>query len=343
MQISNDNKEEYKKFCERHYVQIYSKPWWLDAVCGSGNWDVWLYKKGDEVQAAMPYYKEKRGKYNYITKAPLTQINGIIFAYPNNGILKRYAKQEFEERIIDAANEFIQGLGIDVYEQQYSYNFSYWLPFFWHGYSAITRVTYVISDTSDIDKLWNDISYKYRKNIKKGQRNGEFGIGLTKKEFYTEHEKVFKKQGLECPFSYNFWCSLFDVCNKHNSCKIIYEKNAEGKITSLLFIVWDEESMYPLLGGSVPEFQRLETYNALTWEALKLANSMGKKYDFEGSVIKRISKSFREFGGEPKRYYRIRKIFNEDIIRMEYEQEVEKLKQENIKYELTKITRKNIL
>lgn len=332
MQVSNDNKEEYKEFCERHYVQIYSKPWWMDAVCGPENWDVWLYKKGNEVQAAMPYYKEKRGKYNYITKAPLTQINGIIFSYPNNGNLKECTKQDYEERVINAANEFIRESGVDVYEQQYQYDFSYWLPFFWHGYSAITRVTYVIDNTSNVENLWNNISYKYRNSIKKGQKNGKLGIGLTKEEFYIEHEKVFKKQGLSCPFSYDLWCSLFDACNEHNSCKILYEKNVQGKISSLLFLVWDEKSMYHLLGGNIPEFQTLETYNALTWEAIKLASNMGKKYDFEGSVIKRISKSFREFGGEPKRYYRIRKIFNEDIIKMECEQQIEKLKQESIKY-----------
>ena len=327
-----NNKEEYKNFCEKHYVQIYSKPWWMDAVCGPENWDVWLYKKGNEIQAAMPYYKEKRGKYNYITKAPMTQINGIIFSYPNNGNLKRSTKNEFEERVIDAANDFIQRLGIDVYEQQYSYDFSYWLPFFWHGYSAITRVTYVIDDTSNIDRIWNNISSKYRSTIRKGQRNGVMESDLSKEEFYLEHEKIFRKQGLECPFSYEFWCSLFDACTEHNSCKIVYERNVVGEIASLMFLVWDEKCIYHLLGGSIPEFQNLDTYNALTWEGLKLANKMGKKYDFEGSVIKSISKSFREFGGEPKRYYRIRKVFNEDIIRMECEQQIEKLRQEKRRF-----------
>ncbi len=36
------NKEKYQAFCEHTYVPIYSKPWWMDAVCGPENWDVWL-------------------------------------------------------------------------------------------------------------------------------------------------------------------------------------------------------------------------------------------------------------------------------------------------------------
>lgn len=30
------NKEEYQEFCETTYVPIYSKVWWMDAVCGGG-------------------------------------------------------------------------------------------------------------------------------------------------------------------------------------------------------------------------------------------------------------------------------------------------------------------
>jgi len=69
----NESKEKFKKFCENTYVPIYSQPWWLDIICGKENWNVWLYEKGNEVLAAMPYYTENRGKYRYITKAPLTE------------------------------------------------------------------------------------------------------------------------------------------------------------------------------------------------------------------------------------------------------------------------------
>ena len=98
----------------------------------------------------------------------------------------------------------------------------------------------------------------------------------------------------------------------------------DGKVTSVLFLVWDDKTVYQLLGGSVPEYQALDTYDALIWEGIKLASKKKKAYDFEGSVIKRISKSFREFGGEPKQYFRIRKIFNPEIILREAYQTIER-------------------
>lgn len=79
----------------------------------------------------------------------------------------------------------------------------------------------------------------------------------------------------------------------------------------------------------MPEYQKLDTYNALIWEAIKFTSEKGLKYDFEGSVIKRISKSYREFGGEPKPYFRIRKVFNPDIIHKEAEQQIETLIRNN--------------
>lgn len=80
------------------------------------------------------------------------------------------------------------------------------------------------------------------------------------------------------------------------------------------------------MGGTIPEYSKLDAYSALTWDEIELAHKLGIKYDFEGSVIKRISKSFREYGAEPMPYFRIRKVFNPDIIREEAEYSIGRLK-----------------
>ena len=321
-----DNKKKYNMFCERTYVPIYSKPFWMDVVCGKSNWDVWLYECSGEVFAAMPYYLKTKGKYKSITKAPLSQNNGIIFRYPQGA--KSIKIQKFEEEVIEQANEFIVKLELDVYEQQYQYTFTNWLPFFWKHYTAIPRYTYVIEQTEDVEKVFENISSKYRKNIRKGSRNGIAKEGLEPEIFYQEHNKIFEKQGLSCPFSYPLWQELYNKCMENNCGKILYSDDVNGNITSVLFIVWDEVAVYNLLGGGIPGFQNLETYDMLIWEAIKFASRKGLKYDFEGSVIKRISKSYREFGGVPKQYFRIRKIFNPEIIRDEAEQRIKEIKNE---------------
>ncbi len=71
--------------------------------------------------------------------------------------------------------------------------------------------------------------------------------------------------------------------------------------------------------------QNLDTYEALIWEAIKFTYAKKLRYDFEGSVIKRIAKSFREFGATPYCYFRIRKVFNPDILREECESSIKAL------------------
>lgn len=317
------NKDKYKEFEKNNYVPVYSKSWWMDAVCQPSNWDVWLYIKDVDICAAMPYYMEMRGSCKYITKAPLTQNNGIVFK--TNKDIKRETEAKFQEHVINAANDFIETLELDVYEQQYHYSFENWLPFFWNRYTAITRYTYVINDTSDMESVWGEIASNYRNTIRKGYKAAQVAEGNDADEFWNLHKKVFEKQGLECPFSYELWIRLFNACMQYNCGKILYAKDNRNNILSILFLIWDEKSVYHLLGGSVPEHQHLQTYNMLTWEGIKLASQKGLKYDFEGSVIKKISKSMRRFGGKPMPYFRIRKVFNPDILRSETEKQIQSM------------------
>lgn len=317
------NKEAYQKFVDSNTISIYSQPWWMDAICGSENWDVWLYYRGENILAAMPYYMEKRGKFRYITKAPLTQTNGIIFSHAGNS--KIQTRAAYEEKVIDAMVEWLKNSDFDVYEQQYPHTFNNWQPFFWNGFSCITRYSYLIKDTSDIDKIFEGYSSNLRKNIKKGQRRTKEIQTLDADLFYKEHEKIYKKQGRCCPFSYNLWLKLYTACQEHECGKALSVINHEGEISSLAYFVWDDRYVYFLMGGSIPELSEDNTFSYLMHMGIKMASEMGRAFDFEGSMIKRVAKAMREFGGVPTPYYRIRKIYNPDIIRMEAEQEIQRL------------------
>ncbi len=322
------NKEKYLNLEKNIYIPIFSKSWWLDATCGPDNWDVWVYEKGDEVWAAMPYYIEYRNNYKYITKPKLTQNNGLIINYPEGQKLS--TKQDYEERIINAAMDYIDSIDLDVYEQQYHYYFENWLPFYWRNCTSTVRYTYVIEETQDMEKVFNYFSPNCRKNIRKGEKTSELSYDLSYDKFYYEHEKIFKKQNLECPFTFEFWEKLYIDSQINNSGRIICSKDENENITSLMFIVWDERALYPLLGGVIPEYSNTQSYSFLTYESIKLASDKNLMYDFEGSVIKRINHSFRDFGGTPKKYYRIRKVYNEDIIIKEAKEYIKRIKKEKM-------------
>lgn len=323
------NKDKYELFCQQTYVPIYSKPWWMDVVCGGpDNWDVWLDESGDDVLAAMPYYMERRGaagEYRYITKAPLTQNNGIIFKEADR---KRVTSAEFEEKIIQAACKYIASLGLDVYEQQYAPTFQNWSPFFWNNYTCVLRYTFIIEDTLDLRAVYDNFSSKYRNKIKKGQLAAQVDEQISCKEFYREHEKVFLRQGKQCPFSYDLWVKLHEACVEHGAGRAMCARDAEGNVHAVLFLVWDERSVYQLLGGYMQEFASSQAYPALIYHGIETAHKMGRAYDFEGSMIQPIAVAFRQFGGVPKPYYRIRKVFNPTIVRREAEDYILRLQAE---------------
>lgn len=317
------NKEKYVAFCEGTYVPIYSKPWWMDAVCEPENWDVWLCGgDGHEenihaIEAAMPYYMETRGAYRYITKATQTQTNGIIFReHPER---KPAAQAAAEEKIINQACAFIDSLGLDVYEQQYPPSFQNWQPFYWHHYTNVLRYTFIIQDTSDMKKVDENIASKYRNEIRKGQRLTRVCTDITPEEFYEKHQNVFRRQGLSHPFSKEFWYRVRKAVEEHGAGQMFCARDSENNIHSLLFLIWDERYVYQLFGGYMPEFSSSQSYPALIYHGIRLAHEKGLAYDFEGSMVRQIATSFRQFGGIPTPYYRIRKVFNPEIVRREAE------------------------
>lgn len=304
------NKEKYHIFCgyPNVYVPVFSQPWWLDAACGAKNWDVLIVEKGGIYVAALPYYLEIREGRKRITKAKNTQNNGIIISYPEKQ--KYTTRLDYEEKIINELIDNIEGLGLDQYEQQYHYSFQNWLPFYWRGYDEITRYTYVIEDTSDMNVVMDHYTSNVRKNIKKASkivhlRKEELSV----REFYEINKMSFERQGKDIPYSYEYVQNIYEAGCKNNAACILAAEDEKNNTHSAVLLIWDKESIYYLLNGTNPEYKNSQANCYLIHESICLASKMYKKFDFEGSVIRQIEKAFREYGGIRMPYFRISKAF----------------------------------
>ncbi len=319
-----DRRERYRRFYQEEgvYVPLFAQPWYMDAVCGEQSWSAWMCEHDGAVFAAMPYYLDESNGLRRITKAPLAQINGIVFCYPANQ--KPVKRQEFEERVVNEAVDYLATLGLDVYEQQYHYTFTNWLPFFWRGYTAITRYTYLIEDTSDMEAVTAAYSAKLRSIIRKGWRLVHVRDMTGAEEVYECNRQVFAKQGLPAPFSFELFSRLYEAASARECCRALCAEDDEGNVHSFCYVVWDDRSMYLLMGGSIPAFSSSDSYSYLIHHCIGLASSMGLKFDFEGSVIKGITKAIRNFGGVAKPYFRIRMVYNADVVRKEAEEYIER-------------------
>jgi len=293
---------------------LFQKPWWLYAVCGKDNWNVVVVEKGGQIIASMPYYIVKRRGMRIITMPKLTQTMGP-WLRPSSA---KYANQLAEQK--DLMTALIEKLpAFACFSQNFHYSITNWLPFYWQGFSQTTRYTYVLEEISVTSRIWDGMLPKIRTDIKKAQNR--FGLkvctDLGIDTFLTINEKTFSKQGMQLPYSKNFVKRLDKACKEHNARKIFFAKDSDGRIHAAVYIVWDENSAYYLMGGSDPKLRNSGANSLCMWEAIKFASTVTQKFDFEGSMIEPVERFFRSFGAKQVPYFHITKT-NSKLLKLKY-------------------------
>ncbi len=301
------NKEKYQLFCEKNKdIPIFSCWWWMEAVT-SGSWDVLLCEKNNAVIGSLVFYKSLKDNKPAILRPVLTQNNGIFIKYPQN--IKAVQKAAVYEGIVNDLLNQLENLNLNYYEQNYHYTITNWLPMFWRGYHEVTRYTYVIEDTKDLDQVVSEFGASVRSSIKKAEKLVRIYDDMTPEEFYKINGKSFARQELKIPFSYDIFKKLDEECKARECRKVYYAKDEYGNIHGASYFVWDANSVYYLLSGGNPEHRGSQAQTLLIYEGIKLAHKLGKKFDFEGSVLPHVEPFVRRFGGTPKPYFRIWKEF----------------------------------
>jgi lipid II:glycine glycyltransferase (peptidoglycan interpeptide bridge formation enzyme) len=303
--MNSVNKEKYNQFCKKEKnLPIFSKPWWLDAVCGEDNWDVVLVEKGEEVFASLPFYKHKKAIFDIITMPKLTQTMGVYIKYPKGQ--KYYKRLSWEKdmmtKLVDALPNY------DYFSQNFDKNITNWLPLYWKGFQQTTRYTYVIENIT-IEELSKNLETDIRRRRRKAK---EAGIVVFESEdinkFFELNKMTFERQNLEMPYTFDFVKKLYEVCKENNAVKMYFAKDKEDNIIAVNFLVYDDNTVYYLMGGIDPEKRDLGGMDVVQYESIKFALESGRAFDFEGSMIESIEKYFRSFGAIQKPYYNISKV-----------------------------------
>jgi lipid II:glycine glycyltransferase (peptidoglycan interpeptide bridge formation enzyme) len=302
------NKEEYKQLCESDsYIPIFSQYWWMDAVCGEDKWDVILAKKGEEIIGSLVYCIKHKYGFKSIVQPPLTQNNGVLIQYPVG--IKDAKKISYEKEVVNTIDKELKKIGIDYFNQNFHHSFIDWSPFFWKGYDETTTYTYILESTNTLEDISDNLSKSTRKYIR---QNLDSEIRRTDniKAFYELNRKVFKRQGLSIPYSYDFIEKLDKACKEKKS-RVIWEVDDDkGNLNCMLYLVYDTHSAYLLMSGTDPENRDPNLKTSLVWEAIKFSIEKGLNFDFEGSMIEGVAKFNANFGAKRFRYFRIEKPFS---------------------------------
>jgi lipid II:glycine glycyltransferase (peptidoglycan interpeptide bridge formation enzyme) len=281
---------------------IFSQPWWLDAVAPD-SWDAIKIEKGGQIFARLPYVIKRKYGLTMLTMPKLTQTLGPwLRPYPGKYANKLSEEKELMDELIDRLPQF------DVFKQNFHYSIVNWLPFYWSGFEQTTRYTYVIKSLIDLDQVWNEFDSNTRKRIRKAKKEVFVHNDHSVNEFLDLNEMTFQRQDLSLPYSRDFVRRIDKACVEHNCRKMFFAKDHKGRLHAAIYLVWDDQSAYYLMGGSDPNLRNSGAMSLLMWEAIQYAATVTNTFDFEGSMIESVERHFRSFGAKQKRYFQVTKI-----------------------------------
>ena len=109
------------------------------------------------------------------------------------------------------------------------------------------------------------------------------------------------------PYSENLVENLDAACCERDCRKIWIAEDDRGRQHAGVYVVWDGNSAYYLMGGGDPELRNSGATSLCMWAAIRHAATVTQCFDFEGSMIEQVERFFRGFGAVQKPYFNIKK------------------------------------
>lgn len=298
-------KESYKEFTKtEEALPIFSKSWWLDAVCGDDlAWDAIMVTDEDKNMATFPYcHTYNRFGAKSIIMPGLTQALGPYFKIKDSKLSKIQAiKKELCYSIIGQLPEF------RYFDMKFHRSFTNWQPFYWKGFQQTTRYSSRIAKDQPVDQVFNGINKRLKVYIKKNEANMKVEVSDDISEIWNINKDTFDRKDTSIPYSLDFLKRMDSACKEHDCRKILISRNESDKIMAFVYFVWDSEDVYLLLGGRDTEYDKANIKANLVWESIKTALSMGKNFDFEGSMMEGVQHNNSLFGCTVEPYSSIKK------------------------------------
>ena len=301
-------KQRYRSFAKHEAsLPLFARDWWLDAVAGPEGWDVVVATRGGEVAAAMPYRPRQRLGMHWLSQPPLTPHLGPWIrptAAKSSVALAR--EKDLMEELIEALPRF------DYFIQNWHHARRNWLPFYWRGFKATIRYSYILPDLTDEAALWSDLDKSVRSTIRKAEKRYHLQVrdDLGLDVFLSLNRKTYARQGKKPAYEDALVRRLDKACEERKCRKILIAVDDQGRAHAGEYLVWDDNSAYALMGGADPELRHSGATCLCLWEAIRHAARVSQSYDFCGSMMEAVERQFRSFGARQQPYFHITKANN---------------------------------
>jgi len=284
-------------------LPVFMQPWWLKAASYPFDWEAIVIENGNNIIAALPFTIRKKMGFNLIRNPHLTPFLNLCIDFPKD--LSKQNRLTFQKEVI---NKILSNLpSYHDLQIRLHPDLQYPLPFSWKGFKIDVRFTNQLTLSHRLDDIHQHFKPSLKRNLKKAEKIVTINESNNAEEFYKLFSMTFSRQKKPTPYKLKTFLKINDACHQQKSRKILIAKDKNNNIHAGIYLVWDKEFVYYLMGGSNPLFRNSQAISLLIWNAIQFAHKEKKSFDFEGSMIEPIERFFRSFGSSPKTYFQIKK------------------------------------
>lgn len=276
---------------------IFSRWWWLQAVCPNA-WTIHTLRRDGDLVAGIALHTAPDGT---LRQPPLTQVLGPILTPSRASNPEKVLSWEMEQ--LTALAE-----GLPTAPQatlHWHPQLTNWLPFHWAGWSQTTRYTYAFDDLSDLKAVFARFAHAKRKNLKKAAKLVEVRADMDPAAFRAHQERTLGADGQAVHYSAALFERVHAATVSRGQGRTWYAVDGDGVIHAAIFVVWDENSAYYLISSIDADHRNSGAATLLVKTAIEHVAPLTRRFDFEGSMIPGVERSFRKFGATQTPYFRV--------------------------------------
>jgi lipid II:glycine glycyltransferase (peptidoglycan interpeptide bridge formation enzyme) len=281
-----NQQQPYISFIKDKNVSVFATDWWLNAVCGNENWNAIISKKNN---SGFAFHQKNKFFQNAILPSILTPYQPFINF--DEEIIASISKYNFVELFCKNYTE-ADLLLLKKYQFDISYKSNRYL------------------DCSNLDVVYSNFKPTLKRQIKKAEETLTIVENGNLNDLFDVCNQVFARQNIALPYTFEQLKSVDDAASINKSRFFLIAYNADNKPCAAIYVVFDQQYCYYLIGGIATEFKNTGAMSLLIWQAIKFANANHLIFDFCGSTIPSIDKFFSTFNAAQQQILVINKYSN---------------------------------
>lgn len=300
----------YREFCAGADLPLQFQPWWLDAVCAAGRWDVSLATDaGERITGVLPYFLTRRYGLPAVLLPPFTSYAGPWYFYPPNPDFKEVSRLAFEKAV---GAELIRQLPATVFfRQNLRPEITNWLPFYWAGYRQTTRYTYVLEPSPDPVAALAGFKNSLRTDLKKARAATSISAEDDPELLIQLYRQSLLRQRIRPARDLRpTLLRLYAALHQRQQGQILVARDRQTQSPhAALLLAHDGRQAALLATGADPRHRPSAAGLGLLTAALEFCGERTLRLDFEGSMRENMERVFRAFGGRLTPYSQVWKWF----------------------------------